>query len=217
MRPELVIWDWNGTLLDDVDLCVDALNRLLARFGYPQQYDRRQYRSIFGFPVEEYYLRAGFDFTRHPFCELAESYMADYVPSSQACPLAEGAEEALETFRRAGLRQVILSASKISTLEAQVTQRGIRPYFDRLLGLGDIYARSKVEAGLAYLRESGLDPARAVMIGDTDHDAEVAGALGVQCILQAGGHQPREVLARTGAETASDLRGALRIVLSLER
>lgn len=62
MRPELILWDWNGTLLDDVQLCVDALNRLLARYGYPQRYDRDQYRAIFGFPVQEYYARAGFDF-----------------------------------------------------------------------------------------------------------------------------------------------------------
>ena len=63
MCPELILWDWNGTLLDDVDLCVDALNRLLAGFGYPQRYDHERYRAIFGFPIEEYYVRAGFDFT----------------------------------------------------------------------------------------------------------------------------------------------------------
>ena len=59
MRPELILWDWNGTLLDDVELCVDALNRLLQSYGYPQRYDRNQYRAIFGFPIEEYYIRAG--------------------------------------------------------------------------------------------------------------------------------------------------------------
>ena len=58
MCPELILWDWNGTLLDDVDLCVDALNRLLAGFGYPQRYDHERYRAIFGFPIEEYYVRA---------------------------------------------------------------------------------------------------------------------------------------------------------------
>ena len=62
MRPELVLWDWNGTLLDDVELCENALNRLLQRYGYPQRYDHEQYRAIFGFPVEDYYVRAGFDF-----------------------------------------------------------------------------------------------------------------------------------------------------------
>ena len=86
MRPELILWDWNGTLLDDVDLCVDALNRLLAEFGYPQRYDHERYRAIFGFPIEEYYVRAGFDFTKHSFAELAEKYMEDYVPASAACP-----------------------------------------------------------------------------------------------------------------------------------
>ena len=77
MRPELILWDWNGTLLDDVELCVDALNRLLAGFGYPQRYDHERYRAIFGFPIEEYYVRAGFDFTKHSFAELAEKYMED--------------------------------------------------------------------------------------------------------------------------------------------
>ena len=112
MRPELILWDWNGTLLDDVELCVDALNRLLADFGYPQRYDRDQYRAIFGFPIEEYYTRAGFDFSRHSFAELAARYMEIYVPASEVCPLMDGAAEALQAFRSAGLRQVILSASK---------------------------------------------------------------------------------------------------------
>ena len=104
MCPELILWDWNGTLLDDVDLCVDALNRLLAGFGYPQRYDHERYRAIFGFPIEEYYVRAGFDFTKHSFAELAEKYMEDYVPASAACPLADGAIDALEAFKAAGLQ-----------------------------------------------------------------------------------------------------------------
>ena len=92
----------DGTLLDDVDLCVDALNRLLAGFGYPQRYDHERYRAIFGFPIEEYYVRAGFDFTKHSFAELAEKYMEDYVPASAACPLADGAIDALEALRPRG-------------------------------------------------------------------------------------------------------------------
>ena len=87
MKLQLVLWDWNGTLLDDVTLCVDALNRLLARYGYDRQYDLDGYRKIFGFPIRDYYLRAGFDFDRHSFDALAQSYMQDYVPASAACPL----------------------------------------------------------------------------------------------------------------------------------
>ena len=92
--------------------------------------------------------------------------MEDYVPASAACPLADGAMDALEAFKAAGLRQVILSASNLDTLRRQTDERGVTGYFDRLLGLDDIYAKSKVEVGLAYLKENGFDPARAVMIGD---------------------------------------------------
>jgi len=213
MRPELILWDWNGTLLDDVGLCVDALNRLLARFGYPQHYDRETYRAIFDFPIEDYYRRAGFDFARHSFAELAADYMKDYIPSSESCPLADGAVETLDAFAAAGLRQVILSASPLSTLEAQVAQRGIRPYFDALLGLGDIYAHSKVELGLSYLRRTGFDVSRAVMIGDTRHDFEVAQALGVRCVLVASGHQPPETLQSCGVPVAAGLREAASLIL----
>ena len=216
MRPELILWDWNGTLLDDVALCVDALNRLLARYGYPQRYDRDQYRAIFGFPVQDYYARAGFDFSRHSFDELAVSFMEDYIPASEACPLAEGAREALDAFSQAGLRQVILSASPITTLRHQVEARGVTGYFDRLLGLGDIYAKSKVDLGLQYLRETGFDPARAVMIGDSTHDFEAARALGVPCVLQSAGHQPPEVLRRTGAPVVPGLREAAKLILEGE-
>ena len=213
MRPELILWDWNGTLLDDVELCVDALNRLLEKHAYPQRYDRDQYRAIFGFPIEEYYVRAGFDFSRHSFAMLAEEYMDDYIPASAACPLMAGAVDALEAFKNAGLRQVILSASPVTTLTRQVEERGVTPYFDRLLGLGDIYAKSKVEVGLAYLQEEGFDPAKAVMIGDSVHDFEVAQALGVGCVLQSSGHQPPETLCQTGVPVVAGLREAAELIL----
>lgn len=214
MRPTLVLWDWNGTLLDDVALCVDALNRLLKRHNYPQQYDTTRYRAIFGFPIEDYYRRAGFDFNAHPFPLLAQRYMDDYIPASVACPLAAGAIPALNAFRAAGARQVVLSASPTTTLERQVSERGIRPYFDALLGLGDIYAKSKLDLGLAYLQKTGFDPKSAVMIGDSTHDFEVASALGVRCVLQAGGHQPEETLRATGAATATDLTSAATLILT---
>ena len=66
MPVSLVLWDWNGTLLDDVALGLASLNRNLARFGYPQQYTLAEYREIFTFPIEDYYALAGFDFPAIP-------------------------------------------------------------------------------------------------------------------------------------------------------
>ena len=92
-KPTLILWDWNGTLLDDLDLCVESLNWLLKEFGYPQRYDTDQYREIFGFPIIDYYRRAGFDFSRDSFEVLAHRYMEHYIPESEACGSAAGAEE----------------------------------------------------------------------------------------------------------------------------
>ena len=79
MQPNgIIFWDWNGTLLDDVDFTHGCLNWMLETHGYPQRYDLAEYREIFGFPIEEYYLRAGFDFARHPYPELAARFMEHY-------------------------------------------------------------------------------------------------------------------------------------------
>ncbi len=215
MAPELVLWDWNGTLLDDVALCVDLLNKLLADHGYPQRYTLHAYRNLFGFPIEEYYRRAGFDFSRHPFSVLAQRYMDLYIPQSEACGLSDGAQEALALLHGAGVRQVILSASPNATLRAQAERCGVAKWFDRMLGLDDILGKSKVELGLSYLRENRFDPTRAVMIGDSVHDAEVAKALGTRCVLQSAGHQAAERLRSAGVPVVENVKQAAALALKL--
>ena len=100
-------------------------------------------------------------------------------------------------------------------LQQQVEHFGLRSRFDTLLGLSDIYAKSKTEVGLRWLRESGADPARIMMVGDSEHDFEVARALGVRCVLFSGGHQPREVLAATGAPVIDALAQLLPLLAQL--
>lgn len=210
--PRLVLWDWNGTLLDDLDLCIQCLNQLLERWGYAQRYDLNQYRSIFGFPVRDYYRTAGFDFDRHPFDVLAQDYMEHYLPAAQQCGLCAGALQALTALKAAGIPQVVLSASPQSVLEEQVAQRGLSGFFDKLLGQNDIYAHSKVETGLRFMATQSIDPAQVVMIGDTLHDFETAQAMGTQCVLCAQGHHSTQRLQTTGApvlQTLSLLPGML--------
>ena len=206
MQPNgMIFWDWNGTLMDDVDFCVDCLNDLLAAYQYPQRYDLASYREVFGFPIEEYYRRVGFDFVRHPFPVLAATYMDIYNAGVAACPAAAQAARTLDTLRHAGWQQAVLSASRKDYLIEQVSARGLAGYFTELLGLQDIYGASKVQIGLDYLAKSGLDPAACVMVGDTQHDAEVARALGAKCILCTCGHQPRSRLEGVADALIDDL------------
>lgn len=191
MPNGMIFWDWNGTLMDDLAWTHSCLNWMLETHGYPQRYDLAAYREIFGFPIEDYYAKAGFDFSRHPYPELAERFMQHYNQGVAACPAASDAAHTLEVLRQRGWQHAVLSASRRDYLIEQVHARGLEGYFAELLGLEDIYGASKVQVGLDWLRKSGLDPAACVMVGDTQHDAQVAAALGTRCVLTTTGHQSR--------------------------
>ena len=104
---------------------------------------------------------------------------------------------------------VILSASKETLLLEQLAQYPeLTGCFDRVLGLTDIYAVSKVQRGVDFLRESGIPGSQAVLLGDTLHDAEVARAMDCHCLLIAGGHQTEETLRTSGATVLPTLREA---------
>ena len=206
MQPTgMIFWDWNGTLLDDVDFTHSCLNWMLETHGYPQRYDLAAYREIFGFPIEEYYRKAGFDFARHPYPMLAERFMEHYNAGVDACPPSRHTAATLAALSRRGWRQSVLSASRRDYLIEQVAARGLQGFFTELLGLTDIYGVSKVQVGLDYLHHSGLDPAACVMVGDTTHDAEVAAALGARCVLYTGGHQSRARLEAVCPHVIDDL------------
>lgn len=207
-----LIWDWNGTLLDDVALCSELINEMLTMHGYAPVGGLDAYRSVFRFPIEAYYKAAGFDFVRHPFPQLAQVYMKLYTPRSEQCPLQPHAREVLTVLQGFGVRQIILSASPLPVLCEQVAQRGISDCFSTLLGLSDPLAKSKLALGQAWMEASGLNPAETMLVGDSVHDYEVAQALGARCVLYSGGHQPYEALAATGAPVIDDLRNLLSLL-----
>lgn len=188
MDKKLIIWDWNGTLLSDVDACVESMNKMLSiREMGRLTHDR--YKSIFTFPVQSYYERLGFDFKTDSFEELSIEYIDLYNKQAINSPLQEGALESLNYFRSLNFAQVIISAAEQTLLEKQVEQRGITEYFDSLIGLDNIHAKSKLQNALDYINDSQFDVKNTILIGDTYHDYEVAKGIGCKCILVNNGHQ----------------------------
>ncbi len=196
-----IVWDWNGTLFDDVQLCFDCINRLLRRHGLNPIETLEQYRAVFGFPVSEYYQRVGFDFDRVPFEVLAEEYMSDYQEKSAGCALYPDALQTIRRGRELGLGQIVLSASRKDYLLDQLSNCGLGAAFDSVWGIEDFYAASK-EALARRLRDSLPPEDRLCFVGDTLHDAQVARAVGAECVLVTTGHQSRERLAGTGFPVA---------------
>lgn len=188
MNQKLIIWDWNGTLLNDVDACVEVMNVMLQKRNM-SFLDKDTYKSIFTFPVRDYYKLLEFDFEKESFEKLSVEYIDLYKKFSETAPLQLGVMDALEYFQSKDYKQIILSASEQKALEYQVKKRDIEQYFDSILGLNNIYAKSKLQNAFKYMENSNMDTNKALLIGDTYHDYEVACAIGADCILVENGHQ----------------------------
>jgi phosphoglycolate phosphatase len=203
-RYQHVIWDWNGTLLDDCDVVVRVMNNLLAARSLPPLAIDR-YRRIFDFPVRNYYEALGFDLVAEPFPDLAVEWAAAYGAHWRSGALRSSAMQVLGRFAAAGITQSVLSAAEQSLLDEQVAHFGVDSLVDALVGIDDHHAESKLEHGRRWLAGAAVDPSRTVLIGDTTHDYEVGRELGVGVILLTDGHHARERLEPLGVPLIDSL------------
>ncbi|MDO4572070.1 MAG: HAD hydrolase-like protein [Clostridia bacterium] len=206
---ELVVWDWNGTLLDDTADCYAIANEMRLERGLPPLGSMEEYKALFGFPVIEYYRRMGYDFEAEAYEDVSAEFLRLYAARVAACPLQRGARETIAEIRRRGIRQVLLSATGEEKLLEQIAMFGLERSFDRVIGMKDNFSRGKAEEARAFFAEEGVDPARVLMIGDTDHDHAIAAALGCRCALLIPGHQTLERLRSLGAPLIRELTEAL--------
>ena len=200
-----IIWDWNGTLINDVWLVVGIMNKMLKKRQLPR-IDSKKYREIFDFPVTKYYLKLGFDFSAESFEELTDEFISEYYTRFNECKLFDEAEEVLQKVRDRGISQSILSASKEDVLIEKIKYYGIDKYFCRIIGLGNHYAESKVERGEKWIAKLNLNPQDVLLIAATIHDYDVSKHIGCDCLLVANGHHSYEKLAKLGVDFLSTLK-----------
>lgn len=199
-KYESIIWDWNGTLLDDVVLALSVVNELFAEYGVPALTTSR-YREIFDFPVRLYYERAGLDLQRHDFNEISEKFCKRFEERLHMAELFPGVPPVLDSIAESGARQFVLSGTEHGALQRMMHRYGLTGIFEATQGLGDTLASGKVSAGRQLVERHQIDADRTVMIGDTSHDAEVARSLGIDCLLLTSGHHSPERLSVLGLPT----------------
>ncbi len=203
MKYTCVIWDFNGTIFDDVNAGIVSVNKMLSERGIDVIPSVEHYREIFDFPIKEYYRALGFDFEREAYEVLAPIWVDLYNENAREAGLCSGVAETMKAIQGMGIRQVIISACEINMLEYYLTLLGVREYLDEVIGLDNIHAGGKIERGLEWRRRNAEEI--PIMIGDTQHDSETARALGADCILYAGGHQSRRRLEVCGCPVVDEI------------
>ena len=209
---KVVLWDWNGTLLNDASILWQIFNEVVQSYGHsPVSFER--YQEIYRHPAHLMYEDAGVDLLTHSFEAVARRWHDVYRVRVESAALHHDALIALESFKGLGSRQMVLSALSETLLKEVVVSHGINGFFEQVRGLSDLFAHSKVGVGKLLLEELGVAGADVLMIGDSSHDAEVAQAIGSQCCLVARGSESRSRLEQNGYSVFDSLQEMLAEVL----
>ncbi|MFI9273993.1 HAD family hydrolase [Kitasatospora sp. NPDC052896] len=210
-----VVWDWNGTIKDDLDDHVSALNATLPALG-GAPVDRETYRAKHTVPIPNFYARLlGRTITDAEWASSDAAFLAHL--KAQPVRLRAGAEQLLDALREAGHTQSLLSLCPHETLLREVEQAGIGAYFNQIDGRTGPSGGTKAAALAAHLDALGLAtrPERVLLVGDAIDDADAAHANGAVAVLHTGGlHHPAK-LAAAGHPLADSLDQAIALGLRL--
>lgn len=190
--------------MDDSWLSVAVINKVLAKRNMPT-IDHEHYTSIFGFPVIDYYKRLGFDFKDESFEIIGTEFIDGYEAQKFELELHDQVPQVLNSLKKLGVTHSILSAYKQTFFEELIDHFNLNDMFIKVIGLDNHYAHSKVENGIQWMLELPFEKSEVLFVGDTEHDFEVAEAIGINCVLIPGGHQTREVLAKSSAIILTEL------------
>lgn len=195
-----IVWDWNGTLLDDNHANLAAVNAVCSHFGR-EPVGMDYWRSIFRRPLVPCYEDLlGRSFEEGEWQRAEKLYDSSYQEYLHTCELAVGVPDVLHQWKGAGGTQSLLSMASHDHLVPLIDERGLTSHFTRVDGRKfDTEHDSKAEHLVHHLEHQDLDPADVVLIGDIDDDARAAREAGARAILVTSGLMARERLEATGA------------------
>jgi len=207
-----IVWDWNGTLVNDHDVVVDSVNAVMRAFGRdPITAD--DYRTHYQRPVRHIYEHfLGSTVDDEVWRRINTEFHAHYQSGLGNIPLTAGAEEALTHCANRGHTQSLLSMFRSDLLMKEVDRFGIADWFHRIDGNNGAGDAPKAESLAQHLANLNIRPRDAALIGDTEDDAFAAQHVGARVVLLSG-TQHHERLTATGAPVVDTIAEAIAALL----
>ncbi|MGI6393477.1 MAG: HAD family hydrolase [bacterium] len=204
VKIKSVIFDWNGTLVDDVWLSVKVMNKMLEKRG-KKPITAEYYKSIFSFPVINYYRELGLD-VENEWDLISKEFIDIYLEDAEKLELFQDVVPVIKDFKEKSLTIGIFSAMEHSLLIKHTEHFKIPPFFDFIQGIEDHYAGGKIHLAQKILEKTELEGGEILFVGDTYHDYEVATEIGCQVVLINRGHNPKEKLKETRVPVLNSLK-----------
>lgn len=187
------------------------MNILLKEEG-KEEISLERYKEVFKFPVIDYYRELGVGLTDEEFYKIGKKFIVLYEASKFNCNLYEDIMTTITFINKSNIKQSVLSAYSQDKLIDMLKHYELFNYMENILGQNNIYAEGKIELGEKLIKKIN-EPANSIlMIGDTDHDFEVAEKMGIDCILLNRGHQNIKQLEKTNAVIIENLAELAKIM-----
>ncbi|HEY5793005.1 MAG TPA: HAD family hydrolase [Chthoniobacterales bacterium] len=200
-----LIFDWSGTLADDLPPVLVATNAIFREYGQ-RDLTLEEFRRHFRLPFSEFYAELLPEATLEGLEPLYERFFAGLQDDVELLP---GARELLEFCRRTERRTFLLSSIKATHFEVQAANLGVRDLFEHAY----VQVMDKREKIREILSIHQLDPAETLFIGDMVHDIETARHGGVLGVAITTGYDPVEKLLPARPAVIVDSLNSLRAFL----
>ena len=208
LNKKHIVFDWNGTLIDDAWIFVDILNVLLKKRNL-NQVDLIEYQEMFRFPLSQFYQNLGFDVSSDAFNILKEDFVVEYNKRQFLAHLYPDTVNTLNEIKSHNIQLSILSASNQKILRSLTNFHSINHFFLHILGVNNYEAVGKENLGFKLLNNLSESKCEIAMVGDTDLDYKISQKLGIDCILISRGHQTHKRLSALGCPVVHSLTDLL--------
>ena len=215
MKAKVVIFDWDGTLVDSVEHIAESLHQAATDLGYPAR-EREAYRDIIGLGMVEALEKLYPGISREQMNSIREGY-ARYFFSKVTTPqnVFAGMADVVSDIRGAGLGCSVATGKSRRGLDVALVSSGLGEHFDITRCADETRSKPDPRMLEEIVRFYSIDPSEAVMIGDTRYDLDMAQRIGMPSIGVEWGVHKRDVLAEYSPHAVVDTVADLRRVLGL--
>ncbi len=212
MKYMHVFWDWNGTLLNDLQASYLAVEDMLSARNLPS-ITIEQYRDYIDIPIIRFYEKV-MDVSKENIEQLSVEFNQLYDSYLGESPLSNGAFEMLKKLSESGVKQYIFSSNSNALIKPYLEKFGISDYFEAVLGADDCHVGSKTGRTFNYVKSNCIPPENSLFVGDMVHDSDAANAVGADCVLLSVGHQSESALKSSGRKVLPSFSALAEYILN---
>ena len=194
-----MIFDWDGTLMDSTSVIAAALQSACRDIGIAVPTERDA-RFVIGLGAVDTFRHVAPDLDAEGQRRLSERYRHHFLANEHQAPLYGGVREMLSDLRGRGRRLAVATGKARRGLDRALDATGLRPCFEATRCADEGFAKPHPDMLLMLMDITGVEPRRALMIGDTTHDLELAANAGVDAISVSYGAHDEALLATRPAK-----------------